>query len=1014
MRSLFLGFFILHAGAAIAVESLPLVCDGVARRFSVPVAPQAIAFEVGYAGPWLTRFDEVGQELELLASDSAGFQAIALRPPRLGAFGVSGVRPQSIQIRSTTENAASVKIRCRSIASFGEPADGLAQVERAFLEGDLAELARIASSRNEYGAFALHALATLHSRESRFREAAEAYASARQLWTDVGDSGRAAAAMLGIAENSFKSQHYADAVREAREAQTLLEATGLAYFALRAQVTQASALVELGERRVARGLFDSVLPELESLGEFGEIANVHYNLALLDRRIGNSVGVEQHLLKALAIPSRYLTAMIRGRIALLAMDAQVKSASIAESLKLLHFAEASFSESGQRMWQEVALRRRAHLLAGLGMRSESFAAMIAVFRMSVPGEAPVRVADALLDFGGLTAVDKDFSAAERWQTLAAEIYGVNNQLDDQKWAQLNVFHSRLLKGERVDSIELMALGTNRSWIRRQALFCLTVARAQLAEKRISEALATLASTPCEGFKLGDQIEGVSLRAQALADSGRRREALDVILRNVQSLRQSVVDNSSGALRFLALKQLRRLTAEWVAIASQMLSTVSPEQWWAVAQLSHPYVSDAEVPAIGGRSDYLFSDLVAPPLSGGARAKSDEREFATETLIDRLSRMDEGSVAKAQIVDLAQLQATLPVDGVLMVPMLSEPVSVMLWISRDRAEIRRIPGRHTVVALAESMRAAAESPTESMGKVLLETRTLSDALFSGIHAPAPSHAWVLFHEEIGDTPLPMLTWPGASRPLLEGTTTSWVMTIGRGRQPSDTADTGVHDFTGSSRRLIALSTASSPIDPSPSLSPLFNAEIERSLIRDALPAVVDVVGTMASRDVLTQALQTPGALLHVAAHGDADPGFLGYAGLWLITDNGGSEPGFLSWIDVVDIPLHAGLAVFNACRVGQGKARANGSSQSFAAAISAAGVDHVVAALWPVSDAATVKWVPAFYGALDTKNLGSSAEALRQAQLALRNSRHFRHPFYWASLVHFRHLEVPEVKQVGAR
>jgi len=79
--------------------------------------------------------------------------------------------------------------------------------------------------------------------------------------------------------------------------------------------------------------------------------------------------------------------------------------------------------------------------------------------------------------------------------------------------------------------------------------------------------------------------------------------------------------------------------------------------------------------------------------------------------------------------------------------------------------------------------------------------------------------------------------------------------------------------------------------------------------------------------------------------------------------------------------------------------------SFAGAVSAAGVDQVVAALWPLSDAATVRWVPAFYRALDDADLNSSAEALRQAQLELRASRHFRHPFYWASLVHFRHLKV---------
>jgi CHAT domain-containing protein len=218
----------------------------------------------------------------------------------------------------------------------------------------------------------------------------------------------------------------------------------------------------------------------------------------------------------------------------------------------------------------------------------------------------------------------------------------------------------------------------------------------------------------------------------------------------------------------------------------------------------------------------------------------------------------------------------------------------------------------------------------------------------------------------------------------------------------------------SRRLLAMSASNTAVDHSLSLSPLFNADTEKSLIRDALPASVDVQAAAADRASLIQALNARNVLVHIAAHGDADPAFLGHAGIWLAPERGTSTPQFLSWVDISDTSLQAELVVLNACKLGQGMSKVNGSSLSFAAAISAAGVNQVIAALWPVSDAATVKWVPAFYGALDTGDLGSSAEALRQAQLALRNSRHFRHPFYWASLAHFRHLEVPELAQAGAR
>ena len=117
--------------------------------------------------------------------------------------------------------------------------------------------------------------------------------------------------------------------------------------------------------------------------------------------------------------------------------------------------------------------------------------------------------------------------------------------------------------------------------------------------------------------------------------------------------------------------------------------------------------------------------------------------------------------------------------------------------------------------------------------------------------------------------------------------------------------------------------------------------------------------------------------------------------------GTSKPQFLSWLDIADLPLRADLAVLNACQLG-----ASSSSLSFAAAVSGAGVAHVIAALWPVSDAASDTWISSFYGALDPLKLDSSAAALRQAQLALKQTRQFRHPYFWASLAHWRNLDLP--------
>jgi len=144
---------------------------------------------------------------------------------------------------------------------------------------------------------------------------------------------------------------------------------------------------------------------------------------------------------------------------------------------------------------------------------------------------------------------------------------------------------------------------------------------------------------------------------------------------------------------------------------------------------------------------------------------------------------------------------------------------------------------------------------------------------------------------------------------------------------------------------------------------------------------------------------------VAAHGTARPGQLGLAGVWLAPPAHGADPEFLSWFDLVDKPLHADLAVFNACVLASEPASNSAASLSFAAAAVSAGVGNVIAASWPVSDSAASVWVPAFYRILRAHQPDSSVSAMREVQLALRHSRFFRHPYYWAAFAHYSNLKL---------
>ncbi|MEQ1528799.1 MAG: CHAT domain-containing protein [Methylococcales bacterium] len=57
----------------------------------------------------------------------------------------------------------------------------------------------------------------------------------------------------------------------------------------------------------------------------------------------------------------------------------------------------------------------------------------------------------------------------------------------------------------------------------------------------------------------------------------------------------------------------------------------------------------------------------------------------------------------------------------------------------------------------------------------------------------------------------------------------------------------------------------------------------------------------------------------------------------------------------------------------------------------------VGTLWPINDAAAVKFMAAFYERLEG-GVDSKAEALRQAQLTLFNDKKFKHPYYWSPFI----------------
>jgi CHAT domain-containing protein len=101
------------------------------------------------------------------------------------------------------------------------------------------------------------------------------------------------------------------------------------------------------------------------------------------------------------------------------------------------------------------------------------------------------------------------------------------------------------------------------------------------------------------------------------------------------------------------------------------------------------------------------------------------------------------------------------------------------------------------------------------------------------------------------------------------------------------------------------------------------------------------------------------------------------------------------------PLRVKLAVLSACHTAEAYVDAGGEGQGLANAFMSAGSQSVLATRWPMTDDVGSTFIQAFYEALLIKKNGLS-KAVQLAQLKIRESSGWEHPFFWAPFVAFGH------------
>jgi CHAT domain-containing protein/Tfp pilus assembly protein PilF len=140
------------------------------------------------------------------------------------------------------------------------------------------------------------------------------------------------------------------------------------------------------------------------------------------------------------------------------------------------------------------------------------------------------------------------------------------------------------------------------------------------------------------------------------------------------------------------------------------------------------------------------------------------------------------------------------------------------------------------------------------------------------------------------------------------------------------------------------------------------------------------------------------VLHFATHGLLDNRNPMFSFLTLAQKAGDpNEDGLLEAREIINMDLHAKLAVLSACQTARGWVGAGEGVIGMSWALFGAGVPTTVASQWNVDSASTTSLMIDFHRRL-TRSKVTKAEALRQAELGLLRSERYRHPFYWAGFV----------------
>lgn len=997
---------ILGLGAASAFAenrvAAPLRCEdeGVARELAfpargllmVPIEPDGLS-----PMPVLV-IEERGSDLDWRLADTDAFQSIAVRPLRYGYLALPIDRAQVLSLQASANYHGEGRARARLICAPDLAVTALpACVALANSTETSASVFEnlLAGSSELCHALLVHRRAYAASKQAKPSLSHPLFVEADALWAHMNDAPRQAAALLGITEQATRMSRYPEALEAAQQAEEVARIGGSPYYQARALSQRCLAHQYLGETGLAWACLRTVPAMFMRIGELNEAANAWFSLGAFASDNGARTEADHALLEVARLDQSTISVVVNGRLNSLRARLATEDGRVDEALTFLRDALVAFEADGNPRWQGNMFLRIAELYFQMGALNEAGDFVDSAIARFPESEAPARLAEALMLRAKLAQEQARPDEAKASLDRARALYVAAGM--PLKVIEAGAYASELeMSPESATDLQALLKGQSNITPRLRGVLDLASARRAARERDWSSVASILGRMKISAMGLSQSLQHTMIQASLLNATGKGEKSFQILEQAMTRLRAAAARAKSPALRHIAGRRLLDLRRSWIDVYLSMDARRRPsaDTVWRVIQLAQVAtllrsVSEPTGPH-QGQSAIEFDRALATELLPGSDEEAAE-PAARRLLLNVYADAEQGAaLSTPELRTTTQIQSEIGSGDLFLSIALGTERGLALSISSNVVGIHELGEtkliRRRLVDLLEGL----ATPTTPVADIVHNADHLSDLILPREVVPPTGRLLLMLDETMAALPLATLRWPGDNQFLVDRAASSFLSAPPR-------------PATGKLPTTIKVLVASLVDQESSVLPVLLGADHEPSMIRKALPtSLAGIAGSdRLGRHTLQDALNTDGAWLHIAAHGTSHAQRQGYAGLWFSSATGEASPEFISWIDLIGQPLSADLVVLNACRLGGASDRRVGAGASFAQSLSSAGVQHIVAALWEVSDGSAGIWIPEFYGALLDGRAPDPARGVRAAQLRLMRSRAYRHPFYWASLAHFQ-------------